>query len=153
MNDNMNIYEYAFCSFVYISRDQQFSFLNLKMPVLLIAYALSFCFNSCIFADFFVFKSMPTIFLIFRISEHSYSDSGDNDSNASNLKERKDTWGKIGNFLQVQLPNNQTTMVPYENGMTVNDLVLKSCEKRHLQAVDHFLMLLLEENESGLMGN
>ena len=43
-------------------------------------------------------------------------------------------------------------MVPFENGITVNDLVIKSCEKRHLQPVDHFLMLLSDGNESGLMG-
>jgi len=86
-----------------------------------------------------------------RVSEHSYSDSGDNDSNVSNLKERKDNWGRIGNFFQVQLPNNQTTMIPSEDGLTVYDLVMKSCEKRHLPVVDHFLMLLVEDNESGLM--
>ena len=101
---------------------------------------------------FIVSSSRNSYALTYRISENSYSDSGDNESSASNMKERKDTWGRIGNFLQVQLPNNQTTMVPFENGMTVNDLVIKSCEKRHLKVDDHFLMLLLEENESGLMG-
>ncbi|XP_065057687.1 protein still life, isoforms C/SIF type 2-like isoform X1 [Rhopilema esculentum] len=86
-----------------------------------------------------------------RGSAHSASDSGDNDSSRSQMKERRDTWGRIGNFLQVQLPNNQTTMVPFERGMTVNDIVQKSCEKRHLPPADHFLMLLSEDNDSGLM--
>ena len=102
----------------------------------------------------FVYFQINDIYIsgVARVSENSYSDSGDNDSNVSNLKERKDNWGRIGNFFQVQLPNNQTTMIPCEDGLTVYDLVMKSCEKRHLPFVDHFLMLLVEDNESGLMG-
>lgn len=104
-------------------------------------------------SNFDTFLKQWFIACVCRGSDQSHSDSGDNDSNNSNLKERKDTWGKIGNFLQVQLPSNQTTMVPFEKGMTVNDLVLKSCDKRLLEAVDHFLMLLSEDNESGLIGD
>ena len=68
------------------------------------------------------------------------------------MKETKDNWGRIGNFLQVQLPNNQTTMIASEDDLTVKGLIDKSCEKRHLDPSMHFLMLLNEDNNSGLVG-
>eukprot|EP00112_Aurelia_sp_Birch-Aquarium-sp1_P015853 Seg3542.1 transcript_id=Seg3542.1/GoldUCD/mRNA.D3Y31 product="Protein still life isoforms C/SIF type 2" protein_id=Seg3542.1/GoldUCD/D3Y31 len=84
-------------------------------------------------------------------SGNTASDSGDNDSVRSHMKERRDTWGKLGNFVQIQLPNNQTTMIPLVDRMTVRQVIQSSCEKRHLQPADHFLMLLSEDNDSGLM--
>ena len=68
------------------------------------------------------------------------------------MKERRDTWGRLGNFVQIQLPNNQTTMITLVDRMTIRQVIQSSCEKRHLQPADHFLMLLSEDNDSGLMG-
>eukprot|EP00794_Sanderia_malayensis_P002640 gene2640-3057_t len=81
----------------------------------------------------------------------STSDSGDNDSVRSNLKEGKEYGEKFGNLLQVQLPNNQTTMIPSDDGMTVFSVISTSCEKRKLVPSDHFLMLLTEDNDNGLV--
>ncbi len=87
-----------------------------------------------------------------RSSLNSTSDSGDNDSVRSQRKEHRDSWERIGNFVQVQLPNNQTTMIPSQEGMRALDVINNSCEKRNLAAVDHFLMFLTEDNDNGLMG-
>ena len=60
-------------------------------------------------------------------------------------------WKNLGNFLRVDLPSNQSTVVPLVEDMTVYDLVKSTCTKRQLEPDAYFLKLGLEDS-SGNMG-
>ena len=57
----------------------------------------------------------------------------------------------MGNFLRISLDNNQSTVIPQHNEMTVLEAVENTCSKRQLQPAEYYLKLGMEDS-SGATG-
>lgn len=58
----------------------------------------------------------------------------------------------MGNFLRISLDNNQSTVIPLHNEMTVLEVVENTCSKRQLEPEAYFLKLGVEDS-SGSAGD
>ena len=58
----------------------------------------------------------------------------------------------MGNFLRISLDNNQSTVIPLHNEMTVLEVVEGTCSKRQLDPAAHYLKLGTEDS-AGTTGN
>ena len=57
----------------------------------------------------------------------------------------------MGNFLRISLDNNQSTVIPQHNEMTILEAVENTCSKRQLQPEAYYLKLGMEDS-SGATG-
>ena len=60
-------------------------------------------------------------------------------------------WKSLGNFLRINLANNQSTVIPLHNEMSILEVVENTCNKRQLDPAGYFLKLGLEDS-SGTVG-
>ena len=58
----------------------------------------------------------------------------------------------MGNFLRISLDNNQSTVIPLHNEMTVLEVIENTCSKRQLEPEAYFLKLGVEDS-SGSTGD
>ena len=58
----------------------------------------------------------------------------------------------MGNFLRISLDNNQSTVIPLHNEMTVLEVVENTSSKRQLEPEAYFLKLGVEDS-SGSTGD
>ena len=65
--------------------------------------------------------------------------------NAS-LSSSHSDWKSMGNFLRISLENNQSTVIPLHNEMTVQEVVENTCSKRQLDPAAYYLKLGVEDS-------
>ena len=70
---------------------------------------------------------------------------------SSSLSSSHSDWKNLGNFLRISLDNNQSTVIPLHNEMTILEVVENTCSKRQLNPEAYYLKLGLEE-DSGVTG-
>ncbi|KXJ23729.1 Protein still life, isoforms C/SIF type 2 [Exaiptasia diaphana] len=74
-------------------------------------------------------------------------DSEEEQSEARSLSSSHSEWRSLGNYLRISLPSNQSTVIALGNEMTVQDVVVNTCEKRQLDPHTYFLKLGLQEED------
>ena len=57
----------------------------------------------------------------------------------------------MGNFLRISLDNNQSTVIPLHNQMTIFEVVENTCNKRQFDPAAYYLKLGIEDT-SGATG-
>lgn len=70
---------------------------------------------------------------------------------SSSLSSSHSDWKNLGNFLRISLDNNQSTVIPLHNEMTILEVVENTCSKRQLNPEAYYLKLGLED-DSGVTG-
>lgn len=70
---------------------------------------------------------------------------------SSSLSSSHSDWKNLGNFLRISLDNNQSTVIPLHNEMTILEVVENTCSKRQLNPEAYYLKLGLE-GDSGVTG-
>ena len=71
---------------------------------------------------------------------------------SASLSSSHSDWKSMGNFLRISLDNNQSTVIPLHNEMTVLEVVENTCSKRQLEPEAYFLKLGVEDS-SGSTGD
>ncbi|XP_068698035.1 rho guanine nucleotide exchange factor TIAM1-like [Montipora foliosa] len=66
----------------------------------------------------------------------------------ASLSSSHSDWKSMGNFLRISLDNNQSTVIPLHNEMTVQEVIENTCSKRQLNP-DAFYLRLGVEDSSG----
>ena len=69
----------------------------------------------------------------------------------ASLSSSHSDWKSMGNFLRVNLDNNQSTVIPLHGEMTVLEVVENTCGKRQLNPEGFYLKLGVEDS-SGVTG-
>lgn len=70
---------------------------------------------------------------------------------SASLSSSHSDWKNMGNFLRISLDNNQSTVIPLHNEMTVLEVVENTCSKRQLNPAAYYLKLGMEDS-SGVTG-
>lgn len=70
---------------------------------------------------------------------------------SSSLSSSHSDWKNLGNFLRISLDNNQSTVIPLHNEMSILEVVENTCSKRQLNPEAYYLKLGLED-DSGVTG-
>ncbi|XP_027051518.1 T-lymphoma invasion and metastasis-inducing protein 1-like isoform X1 [Pocillopora damicornis] len=65
---------------------------------------------------------------------------------SSSLSSSHSDWKNLGNFLRISLDNNQSTVIPLHNEMTILEVVENTCSKRQLNPEAYYLKLGLEDD-------
>lgn len=65
---------------------------------------------------------------------------------SASLSSSHSDWKSMGNFLRISLDNNQSTVIPLHNEMTVLEVVENTCSKRQLEPEAYFLKLGVEDS-------
>jgi hypothetical protein len=80
-------------------------------------------------------------------SDESNSSSKSSQRAAGNAGKRsKLLQGRIGDLLYIQLPNAQSSSLPYEPNLKMSDLMERVCMKENLDSLDFFMMLMVDDN-------
>ena len=69
----------------------------------------------------------------------------------ASLSSSHSDWKSMGNFLRVNLDNNQSTVIPLHGEMTVLEVVESTCGKRQLNPEGFYLKLGVDDS-SGVTG-
>lgn len=69
----------------------------------------------------------------------------EDESESRSLSSSHSDWKSLGNYLRISLPNNQSTVIALQSDMTVDDVVVNTCEKRQLEPRGYFLKLGIQE--------
>ena len=70
---------------------------------------------------------------------------------SASLSSSHSDWKNMGNFLRISLDNNQSTVIPQHNKMTILEVVENTCSKRQLEPAAYYLKLGREDS-SGTTG-
>lgn len=63
----------------------------------------------------------------------------------TSLSSSHSDWKNLGNFLRINLDNNQSTVIPLHNEMTILEVVENTCNKRQFDAAEYYLKLGTED--------
>lgn len=69
----------------------------------------------------------------------------------ASLSSSHSDWKNLGNFLRISLDNNQSTVIPLHNEMTILEVVENTCGKRQFDPAAYYLKLGTED-ASGATG-
>lgn len=69
----------------------------------------------------------------------------------ASLSSSHSDWKSLGNFLRISLDNNQSTVIPLHNEMTILEVVESTCSKRQFDPAAYYLKLGTED-ASGATG-
>jgi len=69
----------------------------------------------------------------------------------ASLSSSHSDWKSLGNFLRISLDNNQSTVIPLHNEMTILEVVENTCSKRQFDPAAYYLKLGTED-DSGVTG-
>lgn len=94
----------------------------------------------------------PLVFLCFRSNLQNIPDNDEEETESRSLSSSHSEWRSLGNYLRISLPSNQSTVIALSNEMTIQDVVVNTCEKRQLDPRLYFLKLGIQE-EDGIIGN
>ena len=63
----------------------------------------------------------------------------------TSLSSSHSDWKNLGNFLRINLDNNQSTVIPLHNEMTILEVVENTCNKRQFDPAEYYLKLGTED--------
>ena len=63
----------------------------------------------------------------------------------TSLSSSHSDWKNLGNFLRINLDNNQSTVIPLHNKMTILEVVENTCNKRQFDPAEYYLKLGTED--------
>ena len=86
---------------------------------------------------------------LYRSTLEKIPDSSE-ESETHSLTSSYSEWKSLGNFLRVDLPSSQSTVVPLVQDMKISDVVASICKKRQLEPEAYFMKLGLEDNSGNI---